>query len=414
MICHSAGRSAADDGPGADDAGSTCCAFCTAQMPALADVRRVGRSRDAVASRDRPAINLGVDLVPIAAARGACRIVASASEPRLSLTALQRGRRVGPVLMFKSRRCCHVSSNSVSAPPAPSALCRRRIAHVTLETQEAPVGAAYKAVLRVPHGCDGSATTAIRMRIPDGVIGVKPMPKAGWKLDTVNGKYPKPVTLNGAKISEGVTEVAWSGGKLPDAFYDEFVFTGTLADELEAGETHLFQGGAGVRERRAPLDRDSDRRRAGARRARRRRFRAGAGAEAPADSGDRRRAVRPGRIPARAAARRCCMRAQALAHASLVRAEPADGAVLAQPPAVLKLIFNEPVSPLVMRLIGPSGEVITPAVAAENSTVTLTPPPLRQGTHVLSWRVVSADGHPVGGALVFSVGAPSAPPRRGR
>src|SRR4029077_17112878 len=32
-------------------------------------------------------------------------------------------------------------------------------AHVTLETREAPVGASYKAVLRVPHGCEGTATT---------------------------------------------------------------------------------------------------------------------------------------------------------------------------------------------------------------------------------------------------------------
>jgi periplasmic copper chaperone A len=113
-------------------------------------------------------------------------------------------------------------------------------AHVTLETQQAPVGASYKAVLRVPHGCDGSATTAIRIRVPSGVIGVKPMPKPGWKLDTVSGKYPKPFTLRGAKMSEGVTEIAWSGGNLADAFYDEFVFTGALAEELSAGQTIYF------------------------------------------------------------------------------------------------------------------------------------------------------------------------------
>ena len=28
------------------------------------------------------------------------------------------------------------------------------VAHVTLESQEAKVGGAYKAVLRVPHGCE--------------------------------------------------------------------------------------------------------------------------------------------------------------------------------------------------------------------------------------------------------------------
>ena len=43
-------------------------------------------------------------------------------------------------------------------------------AHITLERREAPVGASYKAVMRVPHGCDGSPTTAIRVRIPEGII----------------------------------------------------------------------------------------------------------------------------------------------------------------------------------------------------------------------------------------------------
>jgi copper transport protein len=100
----------------------------------------------------------------------------------------------------------------------------------------------------------------------------------------------------------------------------------------------------------------------------------------------------------------------AFAHASLVRAEPADGALVAEPPAALRLTFNEPVTLLVMRLIGPDGTAMTPAASAENTTVTIKPPALRRGTHVLSWRVISADGHPVGGSLVFSVGEASAQP----
>jgi uncharacterized protein YcnI len=113
-------------------------------------------------------------------------------------------------------------------------------AHVTLERQEAPVGSSYKAVLRVPHGCSGSPTTAIRARVPAGIIGVKPMPKPGWQLHTVTGKYPKPYTLRGAPVTEGVTEIAWSGGKLPDAHYDEFVFVGVIAEELGGGQTIYF------------------------------------------------------------------------------------------------------------------------------------------------------------------------------
>ena len=112
--------------------------------------------------------------------------------------------------------------------------------HVTLERNQAPAGASYKAVLRVPHGCDGSSTTAIRVRIPEGIIDVKPMPKPGWSLNIVKGKYAKPYTLFHAQVSEGVTEIDWSGGNLPDDYYDEFVFQSYLASDLPAGETIYF------------------------------------------------------------------------------------------------------------------------------------------------------------------------------
>ena len=103
---------------------------------------------------------------------------------------------------------------------------------------------------------------------------------------------------------------------------------------------------------------------------------------------------------------------EACAHASLVKASPADGAVVPVAPAALSLTFNEPVSPLVIRLIGPDGAPIVPrTVVGEDNTVTVTAPAnLQRGTHVLSWRVISADGHPVGGSLMFSIGAPSAQP----
>jgi uncharacterized protein YcnI len=113
-------------------------------------------------------------------------------------------------------------------------------AHITLENRETPVGAGYKAVLRVPHGCEGTATTAIRVRIPEGVVRAKPMPKPGWTISTVTGKYAKTYELFHAKLSEGVTEIAWAGGKLPDAQYDEFVFQANLADDLPAGKTIYF------------------------------------------------------------------------------------------------------------------------------------------------------------------------------
>ncbi len=102
---------------------------------------------------------------------------------------------------------------------------------------------------------------------------------------------------------------------------------------------------------------------------------------------------------------------QALAHAQLRASDPVEGAVIAEPPAMVVLRFNEPVAPLVLRLIGPDGAAtdLAGSVQADSVTVTL-PAGLGEGTHLLSWRVASADGHPVGGTLTFHIGAPSAAP----
>ena len=102
----------------------------------------------------------------------------------------------------------------------------------------------------------------------------------------------------------------------------------------------------------------------------------------------------------------------ALAHASLVGSEPADRAMVAESPQVLRLSFNEPVSPLTLRLVAADGSVHDLAeVTAADATLTVRlPRPLPEGTHLLSWRVTSADGHPVGGSIVFSVGRATAAP----
>ena len=112
-------------------------------------------------------------------------------------------------------------------------------AHATLEAEEAPVNSTYKAVIRVGHGCDGEATLRLRVRIPEGVIAVKPMPKAGWTLETVTGSYARAYDNYGTEVAEGVQEIVWAG-ELLDAHYDEFVFRGRLTDALPVGGTVYF------------------------------------------------------------------------------------------------------------------------------------------------------------------------------
>jgi periplasmic copper chaperone A len=114
------------------------------------------------------------------------------------------------------------------------------LAHVTLETQEAPVGSTYKAVFRIPHGCAGAPTNVVRVKVPEGVIAVKPQPKAGWALEKIKGAYAKSYDYHGTPSSEGVKEIVWSGGNLGDDEYDEFVLRAYLTAGLPVGEMLYF------------------------------------------------------------------------------------------------------------------------------------------------------------------------------
>jgi uncharacterized protein YcnI len=104
-------------------------------------------------------------------------------------------------------------------------------AHVVLEQRQAPADSYYKATLTTPHGCKGSPTQRIRVRIPEGVLSVKPQPKPGWKLEITRAKLPTPLDDgHGGKITEVVREVAWSGGSLADEHFDEFKMVTKLPD----------------------------------------------------------------------------------------------------------------------------------------------------------------------------------------
>ncbi|MDF1586844.1 YcnI family copper-binding membrane protein [Marinimicrococcus flavescens] len=127
----------------------------------------------------------------------------------------------------------------IAAAVAAALLPAAADAHVGLETPEAPADSTYKAVFQIGHGCEGTPTTTLRVRIPEGMIAVKPMPKPGWELSIARGDYAKPYDYFGQELTSGVTEVTWSGGSLPDDQYDEFVLRGRLAG-FEPGAVVYF------------------------------------------------------------------------------------------------------------------------------------------------------------------------------
>jgi len=128
-------------------------------------------------------------------------------------------------------------------------------AHPGLETKEAKIGASYKAVIKIPHGCQTSATTKVRVQIPEGVIAVKPMPKPGWTIAMVRGPYAQSYPYyHGAVLTEGVREIVWSGS-LPDDHFDEFVFSGFPGGQLAGRHDAVFPDLPGLREGLACVDR---------------------------------------------------------------------------------------------------------------------------------------------------------------
>ena len=110
-----------------------------------------------------------------------------------------------------------------------------------------------------------------------------------------------------------------------------------------------------------------------------------------------------------------CIASAAWAHATLLSSEPADGSVLTMPPKMVQLHFNESVAPAVIGVIDAGGRARDVATRAVGQSVLIVlPDDLPQGTQIVSYRVVSQDGHPVAGSMVFSIGAVTgaAPPAK--
>ncbi|HEY4129837.1 MAG TPA: copper resistance protein CopC, partial [Gemmatimonadaceae bacterium] len=96
-------------------------------------------------------------------------------------------------------------------------------------------------------------------------------------------------------------------------------------------------------------------------------------------------------------------------------AEPAARSHLASSPSRVRLVFTEPLEPSLaqMSLVAADGHVTPLTVSGDPHDVHALIAPvtgLAEGAYRVTWRVVSADGHPVDGSYVFWVGATEAAP----
>ena len=104
----------------------------------------------------------------------------------------------------------------------------------------------------------------------------------------------------------------------------------------------------------------------------------------------------------------CLPLSQAYAHAVLMGTDPKADVALDAGPSRITLTFNESVGPIFLRVLDSSGNEVggVGPVGSENFDIFVDlSEPLDDGVYLVTYRVVSADTHPVGGSYVFTVGA---------
>jgi copper transport protein len=127
--------------------------------------------------------------------------------------------------------------------------------------------------------------------------------------------------------------------------------------------------------------------------------------------------VRIGPIAALALAALAVVVPRADAHATLESTTPERGAALTEPPREVVLRFSEPVEIAfgAVRVFDGAGKELATGEAfhpggARSAVAVKLPPDLAAGGYTATFRVVSADSHPISGGFTFGVGADAAAP----
>jgi len=124
-------------------------------------------------------------------------------------------------------------------------------AHVSIAEGEVTAGAYTLLTFGVPHGCEGSPTTEVRIQMPEAIPQVTPTVDAQWDVTKVMEPLATPIDGgHGQQLTERVAEVVYTArAPLPEGYRQAFVLSlqipadasGTLSfptiQSCEVGET---------------------------------------------------------------------------------------------------------------------------------------------------------------------------------
>jgi uncharacterized protein YcnI len=126
-------------------------------------------------------------------------------------------------------------------------------AHVTVNPDTAPQGGYTKVSFRVPNERDDAATTQLEVNLPidHPIASVQTRAVPGWTSTVQKTKLAKPITTDDGQVTEAVSKITWTGGKIPPGSFEEFdVSMGPLptdTDQLVFKALQTYDNGEVVR-----------------------------------------------------------------------------------------------------------------------------------------------------------------------
>ncbi|ROO90417.1 uncharacterized protein YcnI [Actinocorallia herbida] len=127
------------------------------------------------------------------------------------------------------------------------------LAHVSVQPGTAEQGSWSKVTFRVPNERDDASTTKLVVELPAeypiAFVSVKPVP--GWTVEAPKSELAKPVDTGSGEITEAVSKITWSGGKIDAGQFQEFDVTlgplPTTTDELVFKADQTYSSGEVVK-----------------------------------------------------------------------------------------------------------------------------------------------------------------------
>ena len=100
-------------------------------------------------------------------------------------------------------------------------------AHVTVAPNTAEPGGYGAFDVRVPNEEADADTTKVQLYLPTDhpIASVSVQPTPGWSIDVAKGRLDRPIKTDDGEMTEAVTQITWSGGKIAPGRFQQFAIS---------------------------------------------------------------------------------------------------------------------------------------------------------------------------------------------